>query len=597
MANIYGVRKVNEQIFSAGREPVITELDDKQIDTKSLTEGTLRVTKNADLFIWKNNKWQFCDNLITPTKKTTGQTAVSDDTQTLIRTMKTQIDSLQQQHNNENYSALKSDVDKLKALVPTDKNYKIDASRITGTLNQNTIPSSVKKHFIVVRDSAARKKLTSLDIQAGDTVYEESTGLMYLVKDSTFLQSDSGYQVYTSDLAQRAKSDEAGNKITETYLKKTDLITNVSHAHSADLADRVQHVTWKQIEEKPELFAPAKHTQSSDTITKMYGYKKASSADDIMEQDSLNTAIGKLEAKVEQATVFTKHIHKSSDITKLDAYEKQKDTAPLSNEDSLNTALGKLEYRLDHKAETNHKHASEDIVSLKGFQKFKPDNAAGVPEDISEFDSLNTALAKIEYAAHNSSSSSSKAAKRAVADEDGNNIKSTYATKKELAKKVDLTQIQQSITDKDIAIDQKVLYIPTVNSVREFVTRRDNIVQKSGQDYTDKKAEETKQASKDYTDKTISDFLKDVFSQDYFEEQTKVIVPIFSGSVTDVSVTGDNIHIESLKKNKKYYIPRDTKSITFSYVKDGLTRTTDFDLQDMNLSDTWKLNIELGTRV
>lgn len=29
MANIYGVRKVNEQIFSAGREPVITELDDK----------------------------------------------------------------------------------------------------------------------------------------------------------------------------------------------------------------------------------------------------------------------------------------------------------------------------------------------------------------------------------------------------------------------------------------------------------------------------------------------------------------------------------------------------------------------------------------
>ena len=62
MANIYGVRKVNEQIFSVGREPVITELDDKQIDTKSLTEGTLRVNKNADLFIWKDNAWKFCDN-------------------------------------------------------------------------------------------------------------------------------------------------------------------------------------------------------------------------------------------------------------------------------------------------------------------------------------------------------------------------------------------------------------------------------------------------------------------------------------------------------------------------------------------------------
>lgn len=45
-----GIRKVNEQIFSSGRVPVLTELDDKQIGT--LEAGTLRVNpENGDLFL------------------------------------------------------------------------------------------------------------------------------------------------------------------------------------------------------------------------------------------------------------------------------------------------------------------------------------------------------------------------------------------------------------------------------------------------------------------------------------------------------------------------------------------------------------------
>ena len=273
MANIYGVRKVNEQIFSAGREPVITELDDKQIDTKSLTEGTLRVNKNADLFIWKDNAWKFCDNLLAPTKKTTGSTAVSDDTQNLIRSMKTTVDSLQQKLNANDVAALRTDVNNLK--TKTQKlDQQIPAYKIDGVLNQNNIPDTVKKHLVSVADAAARKKLTSSQVQVGDTVYEQSTGLLYLVKDQTFLHSDSGYIVYTASLAQRAVSDENGNRIKDTYLRKDSLIPDVSHAHAADLADQVQHVTWKQIEGKPSAFAPEEHTQGSDTIKDLTGYQK-----------------------------------------------------------------------------------------------------------------------------------------------------------------------------------------------------------------------------------------------------------------------------------------------------------------------------------
>lgn len=592
MANIYGVRKVNEQIFSAGREPVITELDDKQIDTKSLTEGTLRVNKNADLFIWKDNAWKFCDNLLTPTKKTTGSTAVSDDTQNLIRSMKTTVDSLQQKLNANDVAALRTDVNNLK--TKTQKlDQQIPASKIDGVLNQNNIPDTVKKHLVSVADAAARKKLTSSQIQVGDTVYEQSTGLLYLVKDQTFLHSDSGYIVYTASLAQRTVSDENGNRIKDTYLRKDSLIPDVSHAHAADLADQVQHVTWKQIEGKPSAFAPEEHTQGSDTIKDLTGYQKNQKPEALSVRDSLNTALAKLEAKIDQTVTFSAHTHDSSAITKLRGYEKQVTTEPLNESDSMNTALGKLEFRLDHKAETKHIHTSTDITSLAGFRKFKPANQAGVPEDISEEDTLNTAIAKLEYAAHQVSGAS-KTVQRAISDEDGNNIKATYATKAELAKKVNVEQIQQSIPKTDDPKD-KTLYIPTTKAVREHVAEKIAEAQKEDKAYIDKQTAAVEKVAKEYTDACFTNFLQEVLEHDYFKEQERIIIPYYPSTITEVKMfSGSSLDFRYVPANSPCYVPDTIQSIIFQFKKDGIVRSTSITIQDMPSGTTRTYDVETG---
>ena len=592
MANIYGVRKVNEQIFSVGREPVITELDDKQIDTKSLTEGTLRVNKNADLFIWKDNSWKFCDNLLTPTKKTIGSTAVSDDTQNLIRSMKTTIDSLQQKINANDVATLRTDVNNLKTKIQK-LDQQIPASKIDGVLNQNNIPDTVKKHLVSVADAAARKKLTSSQVQVGDTVYEQSTGLLYLVKDQTFLHSDSGYIVYTASLAQRAVSDENGNRIKDTYLRKDSLIPDVSHAHAADLADQVQHVTWKQIEGKPNAFAPEEHTQGSDTIKDLTGYQKNQKPEALSVRDSLNTALAKLEAKIDQTVTFSAHTHDSSAITKLKGYEKQATTEPLNESDSMNTALGKLEFRLDHKAETKHVHTSTDITSLAGFRKFKPANQAGVPEDISEEDTLNTAIAKLEYAAHQVSGAS-KTVQRAISDEDGNNIKATYATKAELAKKVNVEQIQQSIPKTDDPKD-KTLYIPTTKAVREHVAEKIAEAQKEDKTYTDKQTAAVEKAAKEYTDACFTHFLQAVLEHDYFKEQERIIIPYYPSTITEVKMfSGSSLDFRYTPANSPCYIPDTIQSIIFQFKKDGIVRSTSITIQDMPSGTTRTYDVETG---
>jgi hypothetical protein len=57
------------------------------------------------------------------------------------------------------------------------------------------------ERLIPVANESARFKLTSDDVQEGDTVKELDTGLMYLVIDTSNLDNSSGYEVYTAGLA------------------------------------------------------------------------------------------------------------------------------------------------------------------------------------------------------------------------------------------------------------------------------------------------------------------------------------------------------------------------------------------------------------
>ena len=86
----------------------------------------------------------------------------------------------------------------------------IDASKITsGTLNAarlpeipiEKLPAGALERLVIVENQAARYRLTTSDVQEGDTVKQEDTGVMYFVVDTDNLANENGYKVYTAGSA------------------------------------------------------------------------------------------------------------------------------------------------------------------------------------------------------------------------------------------------------------------------------------------------------------------------------------------------------------------------------------------------------------
>lgn len=78
----------------------------------------------------------------------------------------------------------------------------LDASKITsGTISIDRLPQAALERLVVVDDDTARFDLTTSDVQLGDVVKVESTGLMYYVKDTAELDSAAGYEAFTAGSA------------------------------------------------------------------------------------------------------------------------------------------------------------------------------------------------------------------------------------------------------------------------------------------------------------------------------------------------------------------------------------------------------------
>ena len=103
--------------------------------------------------------------------------------------------------------------------------------------------------------------------------------------------------------ATKATQDGNGAVIADTYLKIEDASEQYlgieAKAKSATVADSANAVAWTNVSGKPTEFAPSSHNQASSTIDKMTSYAKATASASIATTDSLNTAIGKLEYKVD----------------------------------------------------------------------------------------------------------------------------------------------------------------------------------------------------------------------------------------------------------------------------------------------------------
>lgn len=95
----------------------------------------------------------------------------------------------------------------------------IDAASVTGVLPLNTIPHGALERLVHVANKTARFQLTNTQVQTGDSVIQDDTGVMYIVVDDTSLNSDEGYQEY-----------KAGTALEATHAANADNATNATTA-------------------------------------------------------------------------------------------------------------------------------------------------------------------------------------------------------------------------------------------------------------------------------------------------------------------------------------------------------------------------------
>lgn len=95
----------------------------------------------------------------------------------------------------------------------------IDAASVTGVLPLNTIPHGALERLVHVANKAARFRLTNTQVQTGDSVIQDDTGVMYIIVDGSKLNSDAGYQEY-----------KAGTALKATHAANADNATNATTA-------------------------------------------------------------------------------------------------------------------------------------------------------------------------------------------------------------------------------------------------------------------------------------------------------------------------------------------------------------------------------
>ena len=122
----------------------------------------------------------------------------------------------------------------------------LNTANLQGIISVDNLPNATLERLVNVADDTARFALTEASVQLGDTVKVASTGLMYIIKDITRLNSEAGYEVYTAGSA--------------------------------------SSVPWSGVTGKPSTYAPSTHTHDdryyteSEINTKLAGKQNTLSA-------------------------------------------------------------------------------------------------------------------------------------------------------------------------------------------------------------------------------------------------------------------------------------------------------------------------------
>ena len=220
-----------------------------------------------------------------------------------------------------------------------------DASKITsGTINVDRLPKTALSEFIPVANRAARLALTKTEAQNGDTVKETDTKKMFLVIDDTKLDSDAGYEEYTTVVD------------WSTITGRPSQFQPVSHTH-----------TWAQISDRPSTLPNPNGLVISLNGKAQTAYTGASAVAFDITPASIGAQVAGSYASSSHNhdSVYAKvsHSHTIGQIGALAGYTKAEQVAAISASDTILSAFGKLEKALDGKqaagsyASASHTHS------------------------------------------------------------------------------------------------------------------------------------------------------------------------------------------------------------------------------------------------
>lgn len=183
----------------------------------------------------------------------------------------------------------------------------LNASKLFGTIDIARLPQGALERLVIVADDTARFKLTTANVQLGDTVKVIKTEKMYYVVDESKLSSEAGYSVYTAGTATSVPwsgvtgkpssyppashnhderyytETEINSKLAEkaekvhTHVKSevglgnvdntADANKSVKYAASAGTATKANAVPWSGITDKPSTYPPSSHTHDDRYYT------------------------------------------------------------------------------------------------------------------------------------------------------------------------------------------------------------------------------------------------------------------------------------------------------------------------------------------
>ena len=251
----------------------------------------------------------------------------------------------------------------------------VPASTLTGTISLDNLPAGALERLVVVADEDARLALTSAQVQTGDTVKEEDSGLMYFVVDDTKLggaEAASAFEEYTVGSASSVPWSGVTDKPEVSYTLTGDATGSVQAVELGGAvsipvtlkASGVNAGTYTKVtvdakgivtagaQATPDDIgaAPVSHTHNyAGSATAGGAANSVAHTITISLNGTAQTAFNGAEdvafnitaASIGAAAVS--HNQASNTITAMTGYTKASSYTAIEATDSLNTAIGKVE--------------------------------------------------------------------------------------------------------------------------------------------------------------------------------------------------------------------------------------------------------------